>query len=57
MPELWVEAKACRVDVAVGVVPAPLDDVSHSRPQALWQRAVLDVIVEKGEVEVDLQQR
>ena len=57
MPELWVQAKACRIYVAVGVLPALLDDGSHSRLQAFGQRTVPYVIIEKIEIKVDLQQK
>lgn len=31
VPEFRIQAKACRVDVTVGVVPAILDKFSHRR--------------------------
>lgn len=35
MPELWVQAKACGVNVAVGTLPAVLYHRLHSRLQPL----------------------
>ena len=57
IPELWIHAKCCAMQVTVQVVPALADEPIHRVLLALFQAGRIHIVFEQAAVIVDLQQK